>query len=348
MSTPNKTGVPRFIGKVPITGRYYAAECNRCGWVGSSEELTQDAQCARIAGDRMCLGDIDEIGTDHLLGIIQSMARSALQVASAGSVMVPNIGVKDLDRAVTSAVGDEIRDARDYAIEHAGYLADAAEQVVADYQAYALAQMLKSEGGDDGDGELEHAVDSARDELHEGLANLRSMTYEFRKRSSHAGHAVSEEPGAPADLDPRECRKCGSLTADECKAVGCWFERNPSEKACGYSIGDWECRPGGFLYDAGTGEGYDPQDCSHICPCCRTKDYLEAAKGDAESTSKYSNNFDSGTGLDIWKSAEREALKANHPAAVKVLAEIGPVEALDDGTVVICNSECAPVGEVKP
>ncbi|POF89681.1 hypothetical protein [Pseudomonas putida] len=84
--------------------------------------------------------------------------------------------------AEPSAPGDGVKDERDYAIEHAGYLADAADQVLADYQAYSLAQMLENEGGDDGDGEHAEAVDSARDELHDGLANLRSMTYEFRKR----------------------------------------------------------------------------------------------------------------------------------------------------------------------
>lgn len=36
------------------------------------------------------------------------------------------------------------------------------------------------------------------------------------------------KPSAPVGLDPRECRKCGSLTAEKCKAGGCWFEREPS------------------------------------------------------------------------------------------------------------------------
>lgn len=107
-----------------------------------------------------------------------------------GQIMPSNEAVELQDRvdsalsasAEPSAPGDGVRDERDYAIEHAGYLADAADQVLADYQAYSLAQMLENEGGDDGDGEHAEAVDSARDELHDGLANLRSMTYEFRKR----------------------------------------------------------------------------------------------------------------------------------------------------------------------
>jgi len=44
------------------------------------------------------------------------------------------------------AVVDE-RTVQDYAIEHAGFLANAADQVLADYQAYTLAQMLADEGG---------------------------------------------------------------------------------------------------------------------------------------------------------------------------------------------------------
>lgn len=112
-----------------------------------------------------------------------------------------------------------------------------------------------------------------------------------------------------------------------------------AEVACGYSVGDWECRPGGYLFDAGTGEGYDPQDCTYLCPHCRTQDFLEAAKEDAEGCSRYSNNGSSGTGLDIWKSAEREALEANRPAALQALADLGPVEALDDEEVVLCNTQ---------
>lgn len=66
--------VPPYIGQVPLIGSYYAAECTVCGWVGSSQELTDDCQCTRDVGDRYCLGDTDEIGTERLLAIIQAMA----------------------------------------------------------------------------------------------------------------------------------------------------------------------------------------------------------------------------------------------------------------------------------
>lgn len=108
---------------------------------------------------------------------------------------------------------------------------------------------------------------------------------------------------------------------------------------CNYAPGDWACREGGYLWYAGDGEGYDPQDCTHICPACRTSDYLESAKEDAESCSSFSNNGFSGTGLDIWKISERTALEANRKAAVKALKKIGPVAALDGGDIVICNSQ---------
>lgn len=108
---------------------------------------------------------------------------------------------------------------------------------------------------------------------------------------------------------------------------------------CNYEYGDWQCRDGGYLWYAGDGEGYDPEDTSYICPHCRTADYLEAAKDEAESCSSYSNNGDSGTGLDIWIAAEKMALEANHPAATKALFEIGPVLALDGDEEVICNAQ---------
>lgn len=79
-SNTETVSVPPFIGIKPLVGRYYPARCRRCGWVGSSEELTEDeAQCTRDAGDRLCLGDCDELGCDDLLRIIQAMSMSAQQ-----------------------------------------------------------------------------------------------------------------------------------------------------------------------------------------------------------------------------------------------------------------------------
>ena len=68
--------VPPYIGLEPLRGLYYPAKCRRCGWVGSSSELTEDdAQCTRQVGDHLCLGDCDELDGHDLLGIIQAMAK---------------------------------------------------------------------------------------------------------------------------------------------------------------------------------------------------------------------------------------------------------------------------------
>lgn len=74
-SNTEMVSVPPYIGLEPLVGRYYPAQCRRCGWVGSSEELTEDdAQCTRDVGDRLCLGDCDELERHDLLNIIQAMA----------------------------------------------------------------------------------------------------------------------------------------------------------------------------------------------------------------------------------------------------------------------------------
>jgi len=79
-SNTEMVSVPPYIGTEPLVGRYYPAKCRRCGWVGSSEELTEDdAQCTRDVGDRLCLGDCDELDRHDLLNIIQAMAQPAPQ-----------------------------------------------------------------------------------------------------------------------------------------------------------------------------------------------------------------------------------------------------------------------------
>jgi hypothetical protein len=74
------------------------------------------------------------------------------------------------------------RSPKDYAIEHAEYMAKSADHVIAEFQAYGLALMAVDEGGDDGESELFDAIDSARQDLQEALVDLRGMVFEFRKR----------------------------------------------------------------------------------------------------------------------------------------------------------------------
>ena len=76
------------------------------------------------------------------------------------------------------------RSNKDYAIEHAEYMAQSADDVLAKFQAYGLALLAVDEGGDDGEDELLENIDSARGDLQESLVDLRSMVYEFRKRSA--------------------------------------------------------------------------------------------------------------------------------------------------------------------
>ena len=77
------------------------------------------------------------------------------------------------------------RSPKDYAIEHAEFMATSADDVLAKFQAYGLALLAVDEGGDDGEGELFENIDSARGDLQESLVELRGMVYEFRKRSTH-------------------------------------------------------------------------------------------------------------------------------------------------------------------
>lgn len=81
---------------------------------------------------------------------------------------------------LTAAGAD--RSPKDYAIEHAEFMATSADDVLAKFQAYGLALMAVDEGGDDGAGELFENIDSARGDLQESLVDLRGMVYEFRKR----------------------------------------------------------------------------------------------------------------------------------------------------------------------
>lgn len=70
-------GVPRYIGEARIVGLYYPARCTKCGWLGSSEDLTDEAECTRHEGDRLCLGYTEEVDAVYLLGVVQAMAKTA-------------------------------------------------------------------------------------------------------------------------------------------------------------------------------------------------------------------------------------------------------------------------------
>ena len=64
----------RKLGTEPLAGQHYVSECIKCGWVGSSGELSEDAQCLQPVGDDHCWGDTDEIEADRLLELMQAGA----------------------------------------------------------------------------------------------------------------------------------------------------------------------------------------------------------------------------------------------------------------------------------
>ncbi|HEY0287052.1 MAG TPA: hypothetical protein VGC62_08585 [Pseudomonas sp.] len=83
------------------------------------------------------------------------------------------------------AVGDE-RSQKDCAIEHAEYMATAADYVSEHFNAYGLALFEFDESDADDDRDMLEAIDSAREDLQESMTNLRHMVYEFRKRRARA------------------------------------------------------------------------------------------------------------------------------------------------------------------
>ncbi len=84
------------------------------------------------------------------------------------------------------------RSPEDYAIEHAEYMAKSADDVLAKFQAYGLALLAVDEGGEEGEGELFEAIDTARGDLQESLVDLRGMVYEFRKRRDRIARRTGE------------------------------------------------------------------------------------------------------------------------------------------------------------
>lgn len=89
------------------------------------------------------------------------------------------------------------RSPKDYAIEHAEYMAKCVDRLSGCFDEYGMAIAL-AELGDDGDEGLQEAVDDTRGSLQEALVDLRGYVYEFRKRSARAIAAAQQgkEQGA--------------------------------------------------------------------------------------------------------------------------------------------------------
>lgn len=105
----------------------------------------------------------------------------------------------------------------------------------------------------------------------------------------------------------------------------------PRSCPCSYQSGAIECRGDGYLWDADS-DGYDPEDFSHPCPACNTREYLANAKEYAESTPEASFQagpyYDHWTGAEWWDRCLAEAERVNPGEARKAEAELCPVHAL--------------------
>lgn len=94
----------RKLGTEPLVGQYYVSECIKCGWVGSSGELAEDAQCLQPVGDDHCWGDTDEIEAGRLLELMQAGAFDKPAQQSASVAVIPD-GYCIMPRRLTAENG---------------------------------------------------------------------------------------------------------------------------------------------------------------------------------------------------------------------------------------------------
>ena len=89
------------------------------------------------------------------------------------------------------------RSPKDYAIEHAEYMAKCVDRLSVCFDEYGMA-IAAAELGEDEDEGAQESVDETRGELQEALVDLRGYVYEFRKRSARAIAAAQQgkEKGA--------------------------------------------------------------------------------------------------------------------------------------------------------
>jgi len=134
-------------------------------------------------GNEITEGSRQDVTSDFMKAVIDKAEYHGGSFVIEGGDQKWEVTVKDAG-AEPSAPNEPERSPKDYAIEHAEYMAKSADHVLEKFQAYSVALLLVDEGGDDGEGELLENIDSARDDLQEALVDLRSMIYEFRKRSA--------------------------------------------------------------------------------------------------------------------------------------------------------------------
>lgn len=192
--------VPAHVGLKPLGGSHYAAQCTRCNWIGSSAELTKDAQCTRIEGGSMCLGDTDEVGADHLLGIIQAMSRPVAlhrDEAVAAKVIAYTPGMAQVELKLSNALPQWLELGEQVVISTHAELGDV-ERLRASEKALAidLAKSLKQQCTDI------RTIDALRSQLGQRDALLRTWLAPDRPEVHLAIRtknvlSASAEPGGP-------------------------------------------------------------------------------------------------------------------------------------------------------
>ena len=92
----------------------------------------------------------------------------------------------------------------------------------------------------------------------------------------------------------------------------------------GASYPDGGCEDG-FLHDL-DGDGYDPDDTSHPCPRCNTRQYLEDERASSQGTESLSWGAGGAmvtiSGDGIWEIAKRWARQENSAEADTIILEL--------------------------
>jgi hypothetical protein len=96
-------------------------------------------------------------------------------------------------------MNDTTRSDKDYAIEHAAYMATDAERLLAAIEALSAAELRLEESGEDDDG----TVADARDNVWGATRSLRSGIYEFRKRRDRAALGGAATPAPAVMWEPQ-------------------------------------------------------------------------------------------------------------------------------------------------
>ena len=178
--------------QIADTGDYDDEHCPHCGHVDPEEcenpGLAWNTQQLKINELQQRLTAANE-RWDELVSAVRSINRSPHYMVKVIDDEQPQYRQRKewidwvLELCDAAPAANE-RSNKDYAIEHAEYMAKSADAVLAKFQAYGVALLAVDEGGDDGEGELLENIDSTRSDLQEALIDLRGMVYEFRKRAA--------------------------------------------------------------------------------------------------------------------------------------------------------------------